>query len=153
MRNDREGAGMKFGLTVKAVLVDEDGRTLLIRRSASNRCFAGTWEWPGGKVDEGEDFDTALRREMREETGLEIEPVHLAGSAEFDMPHVRVIVLCMDARVVGGTLTMSEEHDASAWVPLKEIHSYDLAPNMTDFMLEYVEQRTGGAADDSPVDG
>ena len=55
-------AGKPFSLTMKAVIVDEQGRTLLIRRSKANKNFIGKWEWPGGKVDPGEDFAVAAIR-------------------------------------------------------------------------------------------
>jgi len=45
-----------FRLAVKAVIFDDQQRCLLLRRSAINHHFVGCWEWPGGKVDEGEDF-------------------------------------------------------------------------------------------------
>ena len=55
-------AGKPFSLTMKAVIVDDQGRTLLIRRSKANKNFTGKWEWPGGKVDPGEDFAVAAIR-------------------------------------------------------------------------------------------
>ena len=52
----------------KVVLLDSENRTLLIRRSKQCRNFVGTWEWPGGKADPGEDFATAAKREAQEAT-------------------------------------------------------------------------------------
>jgi ADP-ribose pyrophosphatase YjhB (NUDIX family) len=48
-----------FRLAVKAVVIDDANRCLLLRRSAANKNFVGCWEWPGGKVDPGEDFASA----------------------------------------------------------------------------------------------
>src|SRR5262245_46341455 len=110
-----------FALAVKAVILDEQRRCLLIRRSAHNRNFVGCWEWPGGKVDPGEDFAPAVAREAREETGLEIEVDALAGALQFEMPKVNVVLLCMEARITGGKFQLSEEHDESAWVSLSEL--------------------------------
>jgi len=108
-----------FALAVKAVILDTAGRCLLLRRSAANKNFVGKWEWPGGKVDPGEDFATAVLRETQEEAGLVIEITGLAGATTFDMPHVHVVVLCMEAHLTGGTLTLSHEHDAAEWVTLQ----------------------------------
>jgi 8-oxo-dGTP diphosphatase len=58
-----------YRLAVRAAILDGQGRSLLLRRSEVCKHFVGQWEWPGGKVDDGETVDVALRREVREETG------------------------------------------------------------------------------------
>lgn len=115
-----------FRLAVRAVIRDEQGRCLLLRRSPANKGFVGQWEWPGGKTDPGEAFDEALRREAREETGLEIELLGVVGAFDFEMPQARVVTLCMEARPVGGALRLSEEHDESAWVPAAEVPDWKI---------------------------
>ena len=131
-------AGKPFSLTMKAVIVDGEGRTLLIRRSKANKNFTGKWEWPGGKVDPGEDFAVAAIREAKEETGLDVELTGVAGVAEFEMPKAFVVMLCMEARILGGILALSDEHDAFQWVPLSRLHEIDLIEgSVRDCMLEY----------------
>jgi 8-oxo-dGTP diphosphatase len=61
-----------YGLSVKMVLRDDNGRCLLLKRSMNSKWYAGKWEFPGGKVDPGENFGDALLREVFEETGLRI---------------------------------------------------------------------------------
>ena len=63
--------------TACAVCVDEEGRVLLARRAHAP--FAGYWDLPGGFLEEGEHPLEALRRELREETGLEVEPDRFLG--------------------------------------------------------------------------
>jgi 8-oxo-dGTP diphosphatase len=130
-----------YSLAVKAVIVNEANETLLLRRSAANTSFAGYWEWPGGKVDPGEDFATAIVRECQEEAGLEVEITGLAGATEFAMPKVNVVLLCMEARISGGEIILSHEHDDWAWVPLADLASHHLAPVSRDFMLAYAIRR------------
>jgi mutator protein MutT len=115
-----------FRLAVRAVIHDEAGQCLLLRRSAINKGFGGYWEWPGGKADPGEDFDAALHREVREETGLEIEILRLAGAFEVRMPQSHIVTICMEARRTGGTLRLSDEHDNSAWVTLEQMSGLNL---------------------------
>jgi 8-oxo-dGTP diphosphatase len=130
-----------YRLVVKAVILDRLNRCLLIRRSARNRNFVGCWEWPGGKLDPGEDFATGLRREVLEEAGLEIELTALAGATQFEMPTANVILLCLEARPMTTSVRLSEEHDDFAWVPLDDLKGRPLASGVADFMLEYAERR------------
>jgi len=130
-----------FTLTVKAVLFDPQNRCLLLRRSPANRRFAGCWEWPGGKLDPGEDFVAGLRREVREEAGLAIELTALAGATQFEMPMAHVILLCLEARPQGTAVRLSEEHDDFAWVPLSELGRYQFTPGVGDFMLDYAQRK------------
>lgn len=130
-----------FRLAVKAVVFDDANRCLLLRRSAANQNFVGCWEWPGGKVDAGEDFATATLRETAEEAGLQIELTGLAGVTRFEMPVASIVVLCMEARVLSGDVRLSHEHDAMEWVPLAELGRFNLFPRVGDFMLGYAARK------------
>ena len=131
-----------YSLTMKAVIVDGEGRTLLIRRSKANKNFTGKWEWPGGKVDPGEDFAVAAIRETKEETGLDVELTGVAGVAQFEMPKAFVAMLCMEAKIIGGEMQLSREHDDYQWVPLARLAEMDLIDgSVRDCMLEYSERR------------
>ncbi|HUT32557.1 MAG TPA: NUDIX domain-containing protein [Planctomycetota bacterium] len=130
-----------YRLAVKAAILDAEGRCLLIRRSTHCRHYVGQWEWPGGKADKGEEFTEALAREAREETSLEIEITGLVGAAHFEMPAVHVILLCMEARSVGGEVALSEEHDQFAWAPLSDLASWDLTEQVRPLMLDYARSR------------
>ncbi|MBN2560010.1 MAG: NUDIX domain-containing protein [Phycisphaerae bacterium] len=132
-----------YGLAVKAVIVDTSGRCLLLRRSEANRSFVGCWEWPGGKVDPGEHFADAVVRETREEIGLDVEITGFAGATEFEMPKTNVVLLCMEARITGGEIALSHEHDAHEWVALGDIGNRQLPPAIRDFMVAYAERKAG----------
>ena len=66
--------GPRHSVSVAAAIVRDDGRILAIRRRDN-----GHWEPPGGVLELGESIEEGLRREVREETGLEIEPEQLTG--------------------------------------------------------------------------
>jgi 8-oxo-dGTP diphosphatase len=83
---------------VAAALVDEEGRVLLQRR-APGRAMAGLWEFPGGKVEEGERPEAALARELEEELGIVVETGWLSpaafASADNDGRHMLLLLyLC-----------------------------------------------------------
>jgi 8-oxo-dGTP diphosphatase len=127
---------------VRAVIKNERGECLLLRRSNACRSFAGTWEWPGGKADEGEAFDAAVLREVREETGLEVELTGVAGAFGVEMTQMHLAVLCMEARLTGGTLRLSEEHDDYKWVSITEMPTWDLTSGLKEFAESYVAKKT-----------
>jgi 8-oxo-dGTP diphosphatase len=71
------------------VLVDPAGRFLLTSRPAG-KVYAGYWEFPGGKLEPGESVEDALRRELHEELGITIGPVHPWKVDMMDYPHALV---------------------------------------------------------------
>src|ERR1700733_927209 len=70
MSEPRRGASFPTTVLVAAAVLIEDGRVLLTQRKPGTH-LAGAWEFPGGKVEAGEDPREALRRELREEVGIE----------------------------------------------------------------------------------
>ena len=92
-------------------------------------------------MDPGENFAVALMQEVREEAGLDVEIIGVAGATSFEMPEVSVVLLCMEARMKGGEVRLSEEHDAFEWVPLAEMGKRRLAGTTGEFMVEYAKAR------------
>jgi len=127
-------ADKPFALAVKALIADDQGRILLLRRSMESKFYKHRWDLPGGKVDCGEGFDLALRREVAEETGLSIALDGVAGATEYDMPTVRLAVLFLEARPIAGEVALSSEHDAFQWVARQELGQVDAAGKLHDFL-------------------
>ena len=90
--------------TAGALVVDDEGRLLLARRAGE--LWHGYWDIPGGFLEEGEDPLDALRRELREETGLDVEPERFVGAwvdRYGDGPNApSTLNLYWTARVAGG---------------------------------------------------
>lgn len=115
----------RFLAGIAALLEAPDGRVLLLRRAAQRDYAPGAWECVTGRLQQGEGFEDALRREVREETGLRAEPVALLGTVHFhrgpaDAAHelVGVTYLCRVAAAAPPRL--SAEHDAGRWVDATE---------------------------------
>lgn len=116
-----------FGLAVRALITDKDGKVLILKRSADSKTNPGKWELPGGKVDQGEPFDKALVREVLEETGLTISLGNVIGASQQNLSLVRAVHLIMYAEIVEGELTLSSEHEGYAWEFPENLKYYELA--------------------------
>jgi ADP-ribose pyrophosphatase YjhB (NUDIX family) len=106
-------------------LVEHDGRVLLGRR-----VFApakGLWDLPGGFLHEGELPEDGLRRELREETGLEVEPVEWVGAWNADYDGRVVLCLTWTCRVVGGDLRAADDIEELRWFAPGELPLDELA--------------------------
>lgn len=126
-----------FNLSVKLLLLDEQGRGLFLKRSPMCKAHAGKWELPGGKLEPGEYFDQALLREVEEETGLKTFMLGVAGTTESDLPSRKIIYLILEGSVDEGTLHLSTEHEEAAWLSPADALKLDLAPQFRRFLEDY----------------
>jgi 8-oxo-dGTP diphosphatase len=123
-----------FGLSVRVLLVDKDGKVLILKRSTDSKTNPGKWELPGGKVDQGESFDQALVREVYEETKLKISLEHVVGISEQNLLVIRAVHIIMSGKITEGNLTLSNEHEGYAWVFFENLDEYELADWLYDFI-------------------
>jgi mutator protein MutT len=112
-------------ITVVAAVIHRDGRYLLCRRPAHKR-HGGLWEFPGGKLLDGESLEGGVRRELVEE--LHVEPVRVGEvrSAIAD-PGSPFVITFVEVEIVGEPC--SAEHEAIAWVAAPDLLGYPLAPS------------------------
>jgi 8-oxo-dGTP diphosphatase len=130
---------------VGAVIKDDEGRLLLIKRG--HEPSAGLWSLPGGRIEPGETDAEALVREMREETGLEIEAGHLLGTVQRPGRQGTVIdIRDYTATVIGGTLRPGDDAADARWVPTGELGTLPLTDGL-------VEALTGWGVLSPPVGG
>ena len=108
-------AGTRHSVSVAAVIVRDDGRILMIQRRDNSK-----WEPPGGVLELEESITDGVRREVREETGLEVEPEALTGVYK-NMAR-GIVALVFRARVTGGALVMAtDETRQLSWLTADQI--------------------------------
>jgi 8-oxo-dGTP diphosphatase len=116
---------MEWGSSIPGAqaLIERDGRVLLGRRS--NDPGKGSWDIPGGFLEEGEHPLIALRREIREETGLEIEPGEFLGAWMEPYWHRNVLCLTWRARPTGGIERPGDDLVELGWFGARELPEPD----------------------------
>jgi 8-oxo-dGTP diphosphatase len=107
-------ASPRHSVSVAAAIIDRAGRLLAVRRSDN-----GHWEPPGGVLELDETIHAGLRREVREETGLEVEPEALTGVYK-NMRH-GIIALVFRCRIIGGDPRATTEVQEAAWLTPDEV--------------------------------
>ncbi|WP_346176201.1 NUDIX domain-containing protein [Streptomyces cuspidosporus] len=131
-------------VAASAVVTDDTGRILLQRRRDN-----GLWALPGGGMDMSESLPGTAVREVKEETGLEVEITGLVGTYT-DPRHViaytdgevrRQFNVCFTARVVGGQLAISEESTELRFVPPEELADLPMHHTQRLRLRHFLERR------------
>ena len=122
------GADRPLVLVVAAALIDVDGRVLIAQRP-EGKSMAGLWEFPGGKVDDGETPEEALIRELAEELDIDVAdrclaPFTFVSHAYDDFHLLMPLYVC---RVWQGEVT-AKEHRALKWVRPVRLADYPMPP-------------------------
>mgnify|MGYP002347590678 CR=1 FL=1 len=118
-----------MALTVKAVVVGSEGKILLLKRTPGD-INGGKWDLPGGGVDEGEEIIVALKREVKEETGLSVEAGPLLRISEFfrrngeNLEEKRGVRFLAFAQEQEQGVEVSSEHSDFVWVRPEEALGY-----------------------------
>lgn len=137
-------------IAVKALIVNNENKVLLLRKSDDDLRHAGNsrkYNLPGGKIDAGETIAKALAREVKEETGLKIISINLQPFFAGDW---RPIVQGKQLQIIGmfficrnweGQVTLNDEHDAYEWVDATTFSSYDILPPEDTALATYFDSK------------
>ena len=107
--------------------VNEKGETVIFATQRGYGDFKGGWEFPGGKIEEGETPQEALKREIMEELETEIIVGELVDTIEYDYPTFHLSMDCFWAEIVSGELVLTE-HAAAKWLTKEELDSVEWLP-------------------------
>ncbi len=115
---------MKNIKVVAAIIVDNN-KIFATQRGYGE--FKDGWEFPGGKIEEGETPEDALIREIKEELDTKINVNKKLDTVEYDYPTFHLSMDCFICNILGGNLVL-KEHEASKWLSRDELYSVDWLP-------------------------
>lgn len=112
---------------VAAAVIVRDGKIFIARRP-EGKSLAHHWEFPGGKQEPGETLPKCLKRELREELGIDAEIGDFFMKSTFCYDFDTIELHCYFASVAPGTEITSNEHEQTAWAAPQELRNYNFAP-------------------------
>ena len=116
---------MKQIEVVAAIIHDAEGRIFATQRGYGD--MKDGWEFPGGKMEQGETPEEALEREILEELDTRIQVERLVTTVEYDYPKFHLTMHCYWCSIESGQLTL-KEHEAARWLTIEQINSVDWLP-------------------------
>ena len=130
-------------LRVVCAIIEDHGRVLAAKRSSSMH-LPLRWEFPGGKLHAGETPEDGIVREIREELGLDVEPIARLAATTHRYPAFVIELIPLICRVSAGTLTL-HEHCAAGWFLPDGMGGLAWAPADVPVLSAYVLWRREGA--------
>ncbi len=120
---------MKTIRVVAAVIKakNEEGQPIIFATQRGYGEYKDGWEFPGGKIEDGETPQQALKREIMEELDTEIKVGELIDTIEYDYPKFHLSMDCFWADIVKGNLVL-KEHEAARWLTKKQLRDVDWLP-------------------------
>jgi A/G-specific adenine glycosylase len=121
------------------LVFDDDRDRLLIQRRPDDGLLGGLWEFPGGKQEDGESMETACRREVREELGIEVAVEEAFYTLSHAYSHFKITLHAFRCRIEDGTPEAREDQPFQ-WVGLDELDDYAF-PRANRRLIEELERR------------
>ncbi|MCR5628727.1 (deoxy)nucleoside triphosphate pyrophosphohydrolase [Eubacterium sp.] len=127
---------MKTIRVVAAVIKDGD-KIFATERGYGD--FKGGWEFPGGKIEEGETPQEALIREIKEELDVDIEVHELIETVEYDYPSFHLSMDCFWCEIIKGELVL-KEHQAARWLTKENINDVEWLPADIELVKKIISE-------------
>ena len=108
------------------IIYDNSGKVLIVRRGPKES-LSGFWEFAGGKVEQGESEKECLKRELKEELGIEVNVGDFIEESRYVYEHGEFMLRAFKTDIISGEIHLSV-HDDLAWVEPDELQSFKLAP-------------------------
>lgn len=120
---------MKIIKVVAAVIksLNDKGQTIILSTQRGYGEFKDSWEFPGGKIENGETPQEALKREIMEELDTQIEVGTLIDTIEYDYPDFHLSMDCFWCEIVRGNLVL-KEHENAKWLTKEQLQDVEWLP-------------------------
>lgn len=116
-------------IEVVAAIIEKDGAYFATQRGYGE--FEGLWEFPGGKIEQGESAECALKREIQEELGINISIDSFLCTVDYDYPAFHLTMHCYICSVVAGNIEL-REHKSARWLTASSLLSVEWLPADND---------------------
>lgn len=112
-------------IEVVAAIIHKDNCYLATQRGYGD--FEGMWEFPGGKIEEGESREEALKREIKEELDAEVKIEKLLCTVDYDYPNFHLTMHCYHCSIGDGKIRLLE-HQSAKWLTKDELNEVEWLP-------------------------
>ncbi len=133
---------MKIGIIVHTVIINSEGKFLIIQRASDNDVYPSLWDIPGGTLETGEDPKEGAIREIKEETGLTVSDLKLfTYTSNIDKEKgIQFIRLIFKATYDSGDVKLNpREHQDYGWINISDIDDYGMVYYLPDVLKEVNE--------------
>ena len=117
-------------IRVTAAIIELENKILIAQRKAKDSLFGGLWEFPGGKIEDGETPKECMARELKEELEIEVEVGRLIISNKHRYPNGIYELLVYKVEHISGNFVLND-HDEIKWITIAEISKFDFPPANT----------------------
>ena len=114
-------------ITVVAALIKKDNKYLIAKRKTGDESVLGKWEFPGGKVEKGEDEKHAIEREIKEEFDLEIKAKRFVTNNVYEYPSKVVDLRLYECEYISGKFKL-QDHSEYTFASKEDILKFDMCP-------------------------
>ena len=118
-------------IEVVAAIIYKEGTYFATQRGYGE--FEGMWEFPGGKIESGESHETALKREIQEELGIDISIEKFICTTNYNYPSFHLTMHCYLCNIVSGEIEL-REHKAARWLKPEELNNVEWLPADKDII-------------------
>lgn len=121
---------------------NENGKPIVFATQRGYGTYKDWWEFPGGKIEEGETPQEALVREIKEELDTEIAVRDYLMTVEYDYPEFHLSMDCFWCSIVSGHLSLLE-HEAARWLPLDDLMQVKWLPADLEIIEKLLSDESG----------
>ena len=119
-----------------SAFIYKDKKVLMVKRSKTETPFPGNWEIPGGKVEYAEDLEVAIKREVKEETGLKIKIKQPYAAFSYLWKKIHRIDIQYFCQPLSSKIQLSEEHDKYLWATKNVVKKLKMTEKMRKVILK-----------------